>query len=271
MKKTIFAAPEVWVCILGIFSVSVPQVWALDDPNFFNQPTQYSVSTSGTTHTSHSCEFEVIAVRNGTEAEGSDGGQLTIRINPCEILEYSLIRFPQKGGVYGTANLQEGDYIIVWDEDAGHGENYNERNFTYANHAFVRLNQTDYEDYLKLESTDPITNWAVYQTTAAGEFAKADSGKNEHEILILSHFAMDFRKEDNVSPDCAEMYGDILYTIYWNNDSGEALENVTILDRLPAGVTYANIHDPNQPYLPMAPGQHCRRFVRVQGVNRTGE
>ena len=231
---------SMFICAMGI-----QPTWADDDPNVFNQTMGISVLESGVLDTGNSCGWKVIATRNGTQEEGSDGGQLTISINTCIVFGYTIEQFPQIGGAGGTADLEPGNLIIVWDEDSGHGSSESYKNFSFTG-TYSKLTESEYQDYLKLETTNYRTNWAVYEAETAGTFTKGSSGQNEHEVLTIDKDVITFWKEDDVSPDCLGVNTDLTYTINWYNDSGQTLENASIIDWLPDGVDYDPIisYDP---------------------------
>ncbi len=233
------ARRNVVICcaVLAVF-LMVGVAWADDDPNVFNQTMGLSVATSGTMTANASCGWKTVAVRNGTQEEGSDGGQLTIELDTCKVFSYEIEQFPQIGGAGGTAELEVDDLIIVWDEDATHGEDENQRNFSFTG-TYDKLEEADYEGYLRLTTTDSRTNWGVYLITAEGTFTKGSLGTNEHEVLHLTRNMMSFWKVDDI-PDanCVSPGNDITYSICWTNDFGEAVEDVYIIDWLPAGVDY---------------------------------
>ena len=229
------------VFLLAAF-LSLSLLWGTaygeDDPNDFNQTMGVSYVSSGESPAGNSCGWEVIAVRNGTSEEGSDGGQLTIELNTCLIFSYTLERFPQSGGSEGTTDLQPDDLIIVWDEDPSHGESELQKNFTFSG-TYSILEESDYEDYLRLSTTVDVTNWAVYCVETAGTFAKGSAGTNEHEVLKLCRNRMQFLKYDNISDaNCVSPGDSITYTICFNNAEGQTLEGAFVLDWLPAGVDY---------------------------------
>ena len=238
MKKTIHTTPVVFVILVAIFCGFAAQGWANDDPNVFNQTMGISAMSSGAATADYSCGWIVAAVRNGTAEEGSDGGQLTIELNTCQIFDYEIERFPQSGGAGGTADLEPEDVIIVWDEDLTHGEYESQKNFSFTG-TYDKLIESEYEDYLRLTSTDNVTNWGIYLVETAGTFTKGSAGTNEHETLHLTRNIMQFWKEDDISDaNCVSPGDTITYSICWNNDSGETVSGAYIIDWLPDGVDY---------------------------------
>ncbi len=211
-------------------------VWA-DDPNYSNQITEVSdVSFGGTS--GFSCGWEIAAVRNGTSAEGSDGGQLTIELNTCYVPFYEIERFPQLGGSGGNTEVEAGSLIIVWDEDDGHGTDPDYYNFTFSG-TIETLVEADYQDYLSLSTTISQTNWTVFHVITDGTFVKSETGKNEHEILHLTVSYIDLSIADDV-PDgqCRVPEDEITYEICYTNITQDTFTDVGIVSYLPEGVTY---------------------------------
>jgi hypothetical protein len=234
MEKTSLNEGVRWVlffmCILAVFPV---MALGDDDPNVFNQTMGLSAVTSGTSDTGGSCGWKEVLSR-----DGSDGGQLTIKLNTCKVFQYTVESYPQNGGAGGTADLEPSDVVLVWDEDDGHGEIENEKNFSFTG-TYDKLEVSEYEDYLDLSTTDSRTNWAVYLILTEGTFTKGSAGTNEHEVLHLSRNIMEFWKEDNIDDaNCISLGDPIEYSICWSNDYGDMVSGASIIDWLPDGVDY---------------------------------
>jgi hypothetical protein len=231
--------------ILACFSLFTFLSWGQDDPNEFNQIMGLSVTTTGPQSISD-CGWEESLSRNG-----SDGGQLTITINTCLAINSKITSFPQTGGAGGKAELEPDDLIIVWDEDEGHGELENKKNFDFTGVCRV-LEDSEYADYLRLTRTDSRTNWAVYKAVTAGTFTKGTAGTNEHEVINQQLNMMHFFKYDDVE-DCVSPDDEIEYTICFDNPFFQTVQNPFVIDWLPEDVFYprsvwsAEFTDPNDP------------------------
>jgi uncharacterized repeat protein (TIGR01451 family) len=220
-------------CVISLSGISA-KAWG-DDPNDFNDLQGVFTVTRGAMDSGFSCPaWEEVLSRNG-----SDGGQLTIELDTCQVFVYEITSMPQSGGAGSTAELVVDDLIIVWDEDAGHGENYNERNFSFTGLFVPDPNVADPNDggYVRLTTTDSRTNWAVYRVTESGLFTKGNNGTNEHELIHTSDIALSKEADPN-EWTCVVPEEEILYTICYQNRPDMTFENVYILDRLPAGVDY---------------------------------
>ncbi len=212
-----------------------------DDPNDYNGP--QGIFTITTMESGGSCGWEEALSRFGSDNGTSNNGQLTIEVDTCQIAgNYEIYSFPQSGGAGGVANLIPGDLIIVWDEDGDHGSDEQYKNFDFTGSYVPDPNAIDPDDgYIRLTTTDPATNWAVYRVTESGTFTKGNEGTNEHEII---HFLyVNFTKVDNVGivdpNECVSPGYELIYTICYENISNGTLEDVYIIDYLPAGVTHA--------------------------------
>ncbi|MBN1763732.1 MAG: hypothetical protein JW860_00605 [Sedimentisphaerales bacterium] len=112
------------LALVYFFVFSSPEAFA-DDPNVFNRTMGLSYLVMGTLEADPPCPlWQTVHSRTG-----SDGGQLTIALDRCLVAGYEIEYFPQDGGAGGTMDLIPDDLIIVWDEDAGHGEDFSDRNF----------------------------------------------------------------------------------------------------------------------------------------------
>jgi hypothetical protein len=205
-------------------------VASADDPNEFN-PIGSSFITSGSLEGREPCGWKEALSWNGW-----DGGQLTIKINTCLVFYYWIESFPQNA--MGAAELEKNDLIVVWDEDAGHGSDESQKNFSFTG-TIGKIEASAYEDYLELSTTDQRTNWAVYQAQTDGTFTKGAAGTNEHEIIHLSggYNIMEFWKEDG-DPGCVAENDEIVYQICFDNLYGDILEEAFVVDWLPDGVDY---------------------------------
>ncbi len=164
---------------------------------------------------------------------GSDGGQLTISINPCQVFGYEIYTFSQQDGGGESADLIPNDLIIVWDEDYEHGSDEQYKNFTFSGNYVSDPNNSS----VFLTTTDQRTNWHIYRVTESGVFTKGSSGTNEHELVHF--YDMLLQKVDDVNDlHCRSPGDEITYTICYQNISNQTLENVVLIDWLPPGVTY---------------------------------
>lgn len=254
-KKTVRTSVVCWGFLVSVLIVLWTPAFCQDDPNEFNEVMGLSFLSAGTA--SGSCGWEIVAERDGSWEQGSDGGQLTIRLNTCKIFQYQIKRFPQSGGASGTADLNADDLIIVWDEDAGHGSEEQHKNFSYTG-TYAVIEPADYSDYLELTTTDPYTNWAVYRAVTPGTFTKGGEGTNEHEILNLQYNIMSFIKDDGIPEnECVSPWQEMTYTICFDNAFGRLVTDPYIIDFLPNGVDFPGamytieFGDPNDPNQPM--------------------
>jgi len=166
------------------------------------------------------------------DREGTDGGQLTVELNACQISEYEVCTMEQYTAEGILAELGPGDMIIAWDEDAGHGS---DEHFTFSG---TYIADPDC-DYVKLSTTDSRTNWAIYTVTASGTMTVTDASHSEHEAFRLNRNLLDFEKTDDVSDnDCVGPGDEFTYTICWDNTSDSTFEDAYIVDYLPVGVDY---------------------------------
>ncbi|HIJ71369.1 MAG TPA: DUF11 domain-containing protein [Planctomycetes bacterium] len=167
--------------------------------------------------------------------DGYDGGQLTIELDGCQIVDYEIFTRAQNAGPGYIANLEPDDLIIVWDEDTDHGSDEQYKNFTF-NGTYVAEPDCD---YVQLSTTDSSTNWAIYRVTSSGRLDKGSAGMNEHEAIHIEGNLLDFEKTDDIgNGGCAGPGDEFTYTVCWNNTSGDTFENAYIVDYLPQWVDY---------------------------------
>ncbi len=207
------------VCIISLGFSGV--VFGVQEPNDL---IGNSYSASGTVPTSGSCPaWFTILNRNGT-----DGGHLTVKLNGCKVFSYEVFTMEQNAPAGFLAELESGDYFIVWDEDPGHGSNLD---FTFTDNAYVLEDFPN--DYIQVSrpAHDNHTNWVVYRVTASGTLTVTNTGLSEHEAIRLSHNLMMFEKYDDVADgDCRSPGQELTYTICFDNAYGQRLEDAFIID-----------------------------------------
>ena len=191
------------------------------------------------------------------DRDGTDGGHLTVKLRNCCVTSAAVETIAQGASYPGSIDLELGDVFVVWDEDTGHGSN---QHFTFTGGCVAGT--PDYVD-VSCPIGDDVTNWVIYTVTAGGTLTVINAGENEHDFFHLALYTnvMTFEKDDDVSDDpndseCRIPGEEITYTICWDNDSGETLDNVSIVDWLPEEVTYPEGFwrmDPNMKLLPPDP------------------
>ena len=164
--------------------------------------------------------------------KGSDGGQLTIELDMCQVFGYTIDSMAQNEEGE-PANLLVNDLIVVWDEDAGHGEREVYKNFVFTGNCVADPNNS----LIRLTTNDERTNWNIYRVIDEGVFTKSENYINEHEIIHF--YDVTLNKVDDVNDiDCRSPGQEITYTIYYRNISDQVMENIVLIDWLPVGVTY---------------------------------
>ena len=221
------------LCVIISMFICVPgsqTAWA-DDPNQAGEAT-VCYPISGTTETSgDSCPswFWVFS------RDGYDGGQLTVELDGCQIVDYEHYPKPQSGGTGMIANLDPDDIFIKWDEDAGHGEGQNNDYFEFTGQYAEDPNC----NYVQVTTTDSRTEWTIYRVISSGTLTKTGDCCNEHDAIHLQRNYLDFTKVDDVNDfECRSPLEEIEYTICWDNTSDYTFNNAFIIDYLPDGVDY---------------------------------
>lgn len=175
---------------------------------------------------------------------GSDGGQLTIELDPSWVFDYEIVSYPQ-GSMPGlTINLDPGDIFIVWDEDECHGQNLEECTFS-GTYTASALNANSGNEYVRATTNDDRTEWTVYTVTGSGTFTVTGTGINEHDAIRINLKLLDFDAEDGKSEDpnnldCVQPGEEITYTLTWNNSDPNQLlfEDVYIINYLSENVSF---------------------------------
>jgi hypothetical protein len=242
------------VVLAFIFLFSIGPVWA-DDPNE-SGPETICYPTYGTTEDTGGCpSWNWVFSRNGT-----DGGQLTVHVDGCQIVTLAHYEKPQSGGTGKIADLEMNDIFIEWDEDRGDGNGSQKRFHFTGTYEIYDVPEPD--KYVKVESTDPRTVWTVYRVISSGTLSKTSDCCSEHDAIHLQRNWMEFDKDDGIGdpeePVCISPADEIHYTICWNNTSIYDFEDCYLIDWLPAGASYPGgdwqiFFDPNLVITPPDP------------------
>ena len=144
-----------------------------------------------------------------------------------------------QGSVPQPVQMQPDDIMIIWDEDATHGEDPPPTDFSFTGEIiedpdspFIRIRTND---------TEEILNWSIHRVIEAGTMTINTTGENEHDIILLPEWYNDFifNKNDNIlDGECVSLGDEITYTICYKNESNTTFTNAKIVDYLPDGVTY---------------------------------
>ena len=219
------------VIIVGVMVSFCATALGIDNPDsefIINAAASYSVETY--TVTAGASEPNSGCWQTAIDRDGSDGGQLTVKVDGCQVGNYTVYSKPQGSGAGYIADLEPGDIFIEWDEDSGHGSvGYFEFTGEYI---------SERPSYVDVTTTDGLTNWTVHRVTESGTLSKTAQGNdmNEHDAI---HFQwVDLWKTDDVNDlDCVSPGDELTYTICWAEPNSLTLENVKIIDYLPEGVT----------------------------------
>jgi uncharacterized repeat protein (TIGR01451 family) len=232
------------VCVVCVLVTGL--AWA-DDPNESGEET-ICYPVFGTTEDTGACpSWNWVFSRNGT-----DGGQLTVEVDGCQIVTLGHFPKPQSRGAGKIADLEINDIFIEWDEDQGHGDG-TETFFEFTGTYEV----AEPNEYVKVTTTDSRTEWTVYRVTSSGTLSKTSDCCNEHDAIRLQRNWLEFTKDAN-DLDCRSEGQMIEYTICWDNNSIYTFYDCYIIDWLPEGVTYPGstwqiIFDPNMTLVPPDP------------------
>ncbi len=235
--------PFLLVCALLFILGSV--AFGDGDPNLPMQ--NYSYSTFDTEPNSV-CPSWV----DGFTRHGSDGGNIVVKIDACQVYEYEHHIMPQGGGTGTTVNLQVNDIFIVWDENTG---DETLKYFTYTDDACIAEDPT----YIDVTAAAG-TYFTIYRVTQSGTLTRTYSCCNEIDIIHITDGGfLWFWKVGNINDpnDCVTPGDELTYTIYWDNQSDFTYYDCWIIDYLPDGVTYPEgswTLDPNNNFIPPDPG-----------------
>ncbi len=202
-------------------------------------PTTTSCYYGETSSSANDCWVEVISRRS---TDTYTNLYLYVDIDGCLISEYEVYEIPQ----FSTpvpVQMNVNDIMVVWDEDATHGEIPPDGDFSFTgiivkdpNCPYIRVRTNDQDD---------ILNWSVHRVVEAGTLTVNDTGLNEHDVIlfpngmsrILLYKDDDVADGECVSPDTQENK-EFTYTICYKNESYHNLTNVKIVDYLPKNVYY---------------------------------
>jgi len=173
------------------------------------------------------------------DRDGTDGGHLTVQLDPNVFYECIVYPSPQGGGTGDVADLEPNDVFIVWDEDPNHGSLHN---FEFTGDY---IGETP--PYVQVTGTDP-TNWTVYRVLSNGTLIRTNNLYNELDAIHLVGPLLLEKIDDINDGDCVGPGDEITYTIcysYPDDLNLPVINDVSIVDHLSEEVEPNNPFDPN--------------------------
>jgi hypothetical protein len=138
-----------------------------------------------------------------------------------------------------TIEMEKDDYLIVWDEDPGHGGN---QHFNYTG-TLTAVADPNAEPMQVSSNDETIINWVVRKAYTPVTLTITDTSENEHDIVHLQRNWLELNKEvvsinDSNDFSCVEPYDTVTYEICWDNNSIFTFEDCYLVDYLPEEVFY---------------------------------
>jgi uncharacterized repeat protein (TIGR01451 family) len=225
-------ATQLMVVIFACLFIHCPTIsWGNDSPilpaNTTESPADTIVRSGKVLNPRDNCPSWMTVI----DRSGWDGGHLTVQLDSCECIEYTLYSRAQDAMPGFIANLEPDDVFIEWDEDPGDGS----RGLFEFTGDYV----LETPPYIQV-SGDSVTNWTVFRVITSGSLSKTVAGYNEHEAIHLQRNLFDLEKSDGLADpnQCAEPGDELQYTITWHNTTDQAVENCWGIDWLPPEVNY---------------------------------
>ena len=235
----------VFVLMLGIGTVE-----AIEEPNDI---VGMSYLTTGETETSGPCpSWDLVFSRKSKD--GPDGMYLYVEVDACQIIVYDVNSVEQGTPEPVTIEMEKDDYLIVWDEDSGHGSN---EYFSFTG-SLTTITDPNAEP-IQISSNNETINWVIHKASSDGTLTITDTGQNEHDVVHLQRNWLELSKEvvsvnDSNDFSCIEPGDTVTYEICWDNNSIFTFEDCYLVDYLPEEVFYPGSKwtlDPN--WVPVPP------------------
>ncbi len=238
--------------ILSMLLTGVVSAQVAETMSFTTQTESYIGLSEGADPNS-SCWVEVF---NRPSTDAHTELYLYVDIDGCIVPSYQVYTIKQ-GSNPVPVELNENDIMIVWDEDATHGETPPEGDYDFTGTIVVDPNCP----YIRVRTNDQndILNWSIHRVVEAGTLTISNTGYNEHDVIMLQStlFDLSFTKEDDVEEgSCATLDDTVVYTICYENNDDVTLPDCYIIDLLPYGMTYPGgdwTVDPNMIPIPPDP------------------
>ncbi|MHC5121792.1 MAG: hypothetical protein ACYSO7_09860 [Planctomycetota bacterium] len=226
---------RVMVALVFVLMVGIGLVWASEEPNDI---IGMSYFTSGETSTSGPCpSWDPVFLRYSTDKHQDK--YLSVEVDACQIIVYDVNTVEQ--GTQGsiTIEMEKDDYLIVWDEDPGHGGN---QHFNYTG-TLTAVADPNAEPMQVSSNDETIINWVVRKAYTPVTLTITDTSENEHDIVHLQRNWLELNKEvvsinDSNDFSCVEPYDTVTYEICWDNNSIFTFEDCYLVDYLPEEVFY---------------------------------
>jgi uncharacterized repeat protein (TIGR01451 family) len=237
----------VFVLMLGIGTVE-----AIEEPNDI---VGMSYLTTGETETSGPCpSWDLVFSRKSKD--GPDGMYLYVEVDACQIIVYDVNSVEQGTPEPVTIEMEKDDYLIVWDEDSGHGSN---EYFSFTG-SLTTITDPNAEP-IQISSNNETINWVIHKASSDGTLTITDTGQNEHDVVHLQRNWLELSKEvvsvnDSNDFSCIEPGDTVTYEICWDNNSIFTFEDCYLVDYLPEEVFYPGsvwTLDPNWTPVPPDP------------------
>ena len=223
------------ICMMLTFGAGMLFADEIVEPEIAATSTSYSYGEIDNLDPNSGCWEEVI---NRHSVDSYTNLYLYVDIDGCLISEYETYNILQ-GSTPEPVQMNVDDILIIWDEDATHGEvppdgDYNFTGTLVAdpNCPYVRVRTNDQNE---------ILNWSIHRVVTAGTLTSVQTGYNEHDVILLpsGYDQLLFDKEDDVAGgECVSPEDTVVYEICFENVKDVTFEDCYIVDWLPEGMTY---------------------------------